>query len=396
MKQYNQFQIGATKVVFGRGASAAAGSELKAAGVSRVIIVTDAFIASSGMLDGMLAGIKGSGIEYVIFDKVESDPSSEILEEALAALKKNDCDAVIGVGGGSSMDTAKGIRLLATNGGNIFDYDNSPTGGKIFQKHGLFLICVPTTAGTGSEVTPYAIITNKKENRKATISSQKNLPEAALLDPELTLGLPKGLTASTGMDAFAHALGGYTSDRVIGAPGSTIYTDTLALKAMELISRNIRTAVHCGSSYKARENMMMASLLGAIAANAGGDACHGVGHALGAVYHIPHGIACSAAMPDVMEYNMAACPERFAEIARVMGVHTQNMSVTEAAAAAAGEVRQLLKDIELPRVAPYMKTGGDEKFEQCVRQTVAEKCSKLNPRPVTEEVARRLLLAAME
>lgn len=394
MKQYNQFQVGSTKVVFGRGASAAAGAELRTAGLRKAIIITDAFIASSGMLDTLTGGLQDAGIDYVVFGKVQSDPSSEILEEALDCLKASGCDAVIGIGGGSSMDTAKGVRILATNGGNIFDYDNSPTGGKVFRKQGLYLICVPTTAGTGSEVTPYAIITNKKENRKATITSARNYPEAALLDPELTLGLPKGITASTGMDAFAHALGGYTSNRVIGAPGSTVYTDTLALKAMELIARYLRTAVHCGSNYEARENMMMASLLGAMAANAGGDACHGLGHALGAVYHIPHGIACSAGMPYVMEYNAVACPERFATIARAMGVPTEGMSVTQAAEAAAREIRRLINDIELPAISDFVPNTEDETFELCVKQTVAEKCSALNPRPITEEVAREMLKKA--
>lgn len=394
MKQYNKFQVGSTAVSFGRGASLAAADELKAAGKKKVLIVTDAFIAGSGMLGPMIERIAQEKISYVIFSEVESDPSSEVVEKALSSLRKNSCDSVIGFGGGSAMDTAKATRILATNGGSIFDYDNSPTGGKKVENHGLFLICVPTTAGTGSEVTPYAIITNKEENRKATISTEKNLPEVALLDPELTMELPSELTASTGMDAFAHALAGYTSGRVLGAPGNTTFTDVIALKSIQLIAENLRTAVNCKSVYQARENMMMASMLGAMASSAGGDACHGLGHALGAVYHVPHGIACAAVMPYVVEYNCIACPERFAKIAKALGVYTESMSVIEAAYVAAKEIRRLMNDIHLPDLKQYIPSVEDEKFELLCRTAVEEKCSVLNSRPITMEVAKELLIKA--
>lgn len=394
MKQYNKFQVGATKVIFGRGASAAAGEELKAAGKKKALIVTDAFLAKSGALDPMLGSLKEQQIDWVLFDGVESDPSSEVLEKALAVLKENACDSVIGIGGGSSMDTAKGARILATNGGNIFDYDNSPTGGKVFQNYGLFLICVPTTAGTGSEVTQYAIITNKAENRKATITSPKNLPEIALEDPELILNLPAGLTASTGMDALAHAIGAYTSGRVIGAQGSTVFTDGIALESIRMIAENLRTAVNCGSVYKARENMLMASMMGAMVSSVGSDACHGLGHALGAVYHVPHGIACAVAMPYVLEYNCISCPERYAKIAEAFGVHTENMTVMEAAHAAAAEVEKLMDDIHLPSLRQYIPTLDDEKFAEFCRLAAKEKCSLINPRPITEDIARELVTKA--
>lgn len=394
MKQYNKFQVGATKVVFGRGASAAAGEELKAAGKKKTLVVTDGFLAKSHALEPMLQSMEENGIQWILFDGVESDPSSEVLEKALEVLKKEDCDSVIGIGGGSSMDTAKGARILATNGGNIFDYDNSPTGGKAFEHYGLFLICIPTTAGTGSEVTQYAIITNKAEGRKATITSPKNLPEVALEDPELILSLPAGLTASTGMDALAHAIGAYTSGRVIGAQGSTVFTDGIALQSIRMIAENLRTAVNCGSSYQARANMLMASMMGAMVSGVGSDACHGLGHALGAVYHVPHGIACAVSMPYVLEYNCIACPERFARIAEAFGVYTENITVMEAAHAAAREVEKLMDDIHLPSLGQYVPSLEDEKFEEFCKTAVREKCSIINPRPITEKIVRELITKA--
>lgn len=375
MKQYNSFFVGSTKLVFGRGASAAAGEELLTAGKSRVLVVTDPFIAKSGMLAPLIEGLERCKIAYEVFDKVESDPSSEVVASALERLNATGCEAVIGFGGGSAMDTAKGARILATNGGNLFDYDNSPTGGKTFKNQGLFLISVPTTAGTGSEVTSYAIITNKAENRKTTITSPKICSDVALIDPELTLNLPAGLTASTGMDALAHAIGGYTSSRVIGAPGSTQLSDIMAVKAIELVARNLRTAVTCGNVYEARSNMMMASTLGAMACNAGGDATHGLGHALGGVYHVPHGTACAIVMPYVLEYNYISCPERYIDIARAFGIKTETMSVMDAAASCADAIKQLIKDINIPPLKTFVPNLEDEKFQLLCEQTVAEKCS---------------------
>ena len=394
MKQYNSYFFGRTKIIFGRQSILAAAEELNAADKENVLIVTDQFISKSGMLDTLLVKMKEHNISYSIFDRVESDPDAEIVKKALNCLKENKCDSVIGIGGGSSMDTAKGVRLMATNEGSIFDYSNGSNGGKKVKNHGLFLICIPTTAGTGSEVTPYAIITNHEENQKATISTPENLPDIAVIDPELTLGLPASLTASTGMDALAHAIGGYTSNRVIGAPGDTTLSDTIAITAIKLIAQNLRTATHCGSVYQARSNMMVASMMGAMASNAGGDAVHGLGHALGAMYHVPHGEACAIVMPYVLEHNYSTCPERFVEIAKAFGIKTENMNLMDAAKSSIDAIRELQKDIGIPPLSKYVHSVEDEKFEELCQQAFIEKCSMLNPRPLTVEAIKNIFVKA--
>lgn len=395
VKLFNSFSIGGIKLTMGIGAISTIGKEIKSAGVHKVLVITDPGIEKTGMLSIVIEVLEKEKVPYAIFDQVTSDPSSQIVYEALQKLNENDCDGVVGLGGESSMDVAKGVKMMATNEGNIFDYDNSPTGGKVFKNEGLFLICVPTTSGTGSEVTPYAIITNEKEHRKATISSKNIAPSVAILDPEFTVGLPPHITASTGMDALAHAIGGYTSGRVLSAAGDTSLSDMIAYQSIEMIGKYLRVCYACGSDIHARKKMQVASMLGALASNAGSDASHGLGHALGAVYHLPHGVACAVVLPYVMEYNLSACPERFKNIAVALGENVEGLSLMDAAKKSVEAVKKLMQDINIPKLSTYIEKTDDDQFELLCKTAEQEKCSLLNPRPVTKEIARELLLKAM-
>lgn len=396
MSQCNSLQLAGIKLVFGCGACRTAAEELEKAGADKPLIITDQGILESGLLDNLTDALKERRINYEIFSGVESDPSAEICMRAAECIRESGADSCIGVGGGSAMDTAKAAKVLVNNEGTLFDYDNSPSGGKKFRHRGLFTICVPTTSGTGCEVTPYVIITNTQKQRKATVNSPFLLADVALIDPELTLHMPPALTAATGMDALAHAIGGYTSARSIHAGGSTILSDTLELKAIQLIGENLREDVQNGTSLEARLNMMMASTIGGIVISAGGDASHGLGHALGAVYHVPHGTACAMMMPYVMEYNLKSCPGRFAKIAEALGADIVHMTEDEAAQAAVDAVRSLIRDIGIPHLKEYVDSVNDEKFERLCETAAEEKCSILNPRPITKETARKLFLRAYE
>lgn len=396
IKMYNQFNIGREKIIIGVGAVKAIASEIENAGVTKVLIVTDRGIVDSGLMKIVENHLNENQIPFEIYAEVKSDPSSAFVDKGLKLLRNTGCDGVIGVGGGSSMDVAKGIRIMATNDGSIFDYDNSPTGGKTLKHGGLFLICVPTTAGTGSEVTPYAIISNEVEKRKATISGKENSADVAILDPTFTLKLPPHITASTGMDALAHAAGAITSGRVIEAAGDTVLSDIMGYKAIELIGENLRAAYCCGKNIEVRKNMQLASMLGAMASNAGSDACHGIGHALGAIYHVPHGIACAAIMPEIWEYNLISAPERYQKIAVALGEKVEGLSVLEAAQRSVTAVKKLIKDINIPPLSEYIKDVQSKQFEELCIQSEKEKCSKINPRPITKEIARQLILKAME
>jgi alcohol dehydrogenase class IV len=389
----NVFNLGSIRLVFGRNASRSLGSELMAAGYSRPLIVTDAGIISAGLLKPVTDTLSEAGIVFEVFSDVPADPPSGAIDQALAFLKEMKCDSVVAIGGGSVMDVAKGVRIMATNPGSIFDYDNSPTGGKPFLNRGMYLINIPTTAGTGSEVTPYSIITNVSENRKATIGSPLNVSDVALIDPTLTLALPPFITASTGMDALAHAIGAFTSGRVIKSEGDTTISDVTSYRAIELIAKNLRPAYVSGDYYKARSDMLMGSVLGAFASHAGSDAIHGLGHALGAVYHVPHGVACAIVMPYVIEFNIPAAPERFAAIARAFGVNPAGKTDTVVAHEGVEAIKQLMRDINIPALKDYI-TDDFEKFDQLCETAVKEKCSRINVRPVTKDVARDLLMKA--
>jgi alcohol dehydrogenase class IV len=323
----------------GPGALKQLADEVKALNAKKVLIVTDKGLVDAGLVGRAQDILKKHQISNAVFDKVEADPRYEIVADCVDGLHREKADLLIGLGGGSPIDIAKVSAVMATNDGPITEY----FGIDLVPKAGLPTLIIPTTAGTGSEVTPIAILSDHTERLKKGIVSQFLFPSTALLDPELTLGLPAHVTAATGMDALIHAMEAFTSKN------ATSITDMFARQAMQLIARNIRTAYADGGNLAARSNMLEGSLLAGMAfTNAGVTAVHAFAYPIGAEFHIPHGIANSIMLTPVMAFNQLGNPAKFAEIAEHLGENTTGLSDREAAQAAVDAMRNLAADLNIP------------------------------------------------
>jgi alcohol dehydrogenase class IV len=328
-----------TTVESGAGISRNIGKVLASYGASKVFLVTDQGIRNAGILDSIEQSLQDSGIAFEVFDEVIPNPSEENIMGGLEKLKSYNADHVVAIGGGSSIDTAKGMAIMATNEGTILDYEGV---GKI-PNPSLPLIVIPTTAGTGSEVTASTIVTNTKTQFKAAVISPYLFPKLALLDAELTLMLPQGITAATGMDALTHAIESYTSK--LANPVSRAF----AIEAIQMIGANIQKAYFAGNDVTVRENMLVASMLaGAAFSQSRLGNVHAISHTLGGVFNIAHGIANAALLPFVMKYNLPACPEKMSDIARALGEDVDHLPVMEAADQAAEAVIRLNKLMNIP------------------------------------------------
>ncbi|MCI9272044.1 MAG: iron-containing alcohol dehydrogenase [Dorea sp.] len=388
MKNTNTVVIGGVKLVIGAGAAGEIGKEVAAQGATKVFVVVDQGIIKLKLHERVTASLKEAGISYKIFDEVPSDPPVSVVETGVRKMKETGCDSVAAIGGGSVMDAAKAINIMSTNEGSILDYDNSPSGGRKFQNPGYPLFTVPTTSGTGSEVTQYAVITSEKENRKAAIGDPKLVSKAAFLDPAMTMGLPQKITAATGMDALAHAIEAYTSNRVITAAGSSVFSDTYALKAMELIGKNLKQAYAQGNVMEARKQMMLGSTMAGMISQAGSGAAHGLGTPLGARYHVPHGVAVGMMLPYVMEYNLNACPERYKNIAAALGRNVDGMNLEDAARQSVEAVKSLLKATEFAMLRDFVKK--EDEIDLLAADAEKDKCCQLNARLVYAAEAKEL------
>lgn len=328
------------RIVMGSGSVARLGEEARRLGGSSVLLVTDPGVVKAGIAARLETILTEAGLKVAIFDKVEADPRFEIVEDSLAALRAAGADVVIGLGGGSSLDMAKITSVMATNEGPVGKY----FGIDLVPNKGLPLLLVPTTAGTGSEVTPIVILSDHGEKLKKGVVSPYLFPACALLDAELTLGLPPKVTAATGMDALIHAVESYTSIN------ATPLSDMLAREAIELIFHNIRTAYANGADLTARENMLRGSMLAGMAfANAGVTAVHAFAYPIGAEFHIPHGIANTIMLVPVMRFNQTGNLKRFARLATFFGVPTAGLTDRQAAGAAVTALTELAEDLRVPQ-----------------------------------------------
>ncbi len=326
---------GARKVVFGSGSFDALDEHMRALKATRPLVVLDKNLAASGFGKQVARVLKGTGIDYTLFDRVEAEPKLELADEGAKAALKGKCDAVIGIGGGSAMDVAKAVSVLVTHKGKAEAY----LGLNKVPGPGLPTIMVPTTAGTGSEVTFTAVFVRKNLQKKEGMNSPYLYPHVALLDPQLTLSLPAGPTATTGIDALCHAIESYTS--INASPLSEL----ISLEAIGLISENLRTCVHDGSNREAREQMLLGSLYAGLGlANAGVTAVHSLSYPLGGKYGIPHGLANTIMLPPVMAFNLPGTLEKFTVIAEVMGEETEGLPLREAAFLALEAVEALIED----------------------------------------------------
>ncbi|HXV42743.1 MAG TPA: iron-containing alcohol dehydrogenase [Anaerolineae bacterium] len=331
-----------TLMKHGLGAINALADEARAMGMTRPLIVTDPGVVRAGLLDRAIAPLKAANLSFAVFDKVAPNPPIALVDEGADIYCREECDGLIGFGGGSSMDTAKSIGVVATNGGSILDYEWANP--QPIQRRIPPTICIPTTAGTGSEVTLWAVITDPQRKIKFNVGGTPLIGAwKALIDPELTFDLPPAITAATGMDALAHAVECYTCAYAQPLP------DAVALMAMEYVAQYLRVAFAQGRNTEARYKMSMAAMLGALAyGTESAGAAHAMSQSAGGVHNVPHGALTGRLLGPVMEYNYLGEPHKFARIAIAMGEDIRGLSVWDAAEKAVEAVMKLTEDVELP------------------------------------------------
>lgn len=368
-------------VLFGRGVSAETGERLKALGCTKVLVVYDQGVAAAGIADRILDSIHASGIETVCYDRVLPDPPDWSVEEAGALGVAEGVDGVVGVGGGSSLDTAKAAKILLSNPPPINQYFGRQG---VVTEPGLPLVVIPTTAGTGSECTPGGVITDTEKNVKNVVVGIGCAVSLGIVDPELTLTLPAAITAATGADVLCHAIESYTSKL------SNRFSDVIAREAIALVGEHLATACRDGGNIEAREGMMLAASLGGMALS--GPLCHlghDIGKPLGANFHIPHGVACATCLPQVVEYVAPAVPEKVAYIAGALGaVQSPEASPAEIGRIACGQIRRLLQEIGLPNLRAQ---GISREQVLAIAPEVMKLGMGLAPMPTTLEVVESLL-----
>jgi len=365
---------GAKKIVFGRGAFQKLPEHIGEFSASRPLIIMDKQLAATGLKEQVEDLLKDGGLKGEIFARVDPEPKISLADEGAKLARKAKCDLVVGIGGGSAMDVAKAVAVLAANNGKAVDY----LGLNRVPGPGLPKIMLPTTAGTGSEVTFTSVFVRPDLKKKEGMNSPYLYPELALLDPFLTVSLPPGPTASTGIDALCHAIESYTS--INASPLS----EMSSLEAIALISEHLRTAVHDGTNISAREKMLLGSLYAGLGlANAGVTAVHSLSYPLGGKYGIPHGLANTVLLPHVMNYNLPGALEKFADIAAAMGETVDNMPLREAAGLAVEAISALIADcgVQTSLEELGIEEGAFEELAK-IALTVARPLAN-NPRPVT-------------
>jgi choline dehydrogenase len=326
-----------TRLVHGLRAVSSLASETAALGISRPMLVTDPGVSSAGLVDRVLPQMD----DVVVFDEVRPNPDIELVDRAADAYREAGCDGLVALGGGSSLDTAKSIGVVAVHGGSIAQYE---WGRDPIERRIPPLVAIPTTAGTGSEVTLWAVITDHDRQLKFNVGGTPLIgAHVALIDPELMLGLPPAVTAATGMDALSHAIECYTCDY------HQPFSDAVALHAIELVARWLRVAVEDGANLEARTHMAHAATLAGMAyGTESAGAAHAMSQSAGGVHDCPHGALTARVLGPVCEYNVPAAPERYARIAQGLGVASGGMDVLEAAQAGVEEVYRLTDDVGIP------------------------------------------------
>ena len=326
-----------TRLVHGPGAVASLADECRALGITRPMLVTDPGVAAAGLVDRVRPQLNG----VVVFDEVRPNPDIELVDRAAEMYRESGCDGLVGLGGGSSLDTAKSIGVVARQGGSIAQYE---WGRNPIEQRIPPLVAIPTTAGTGSEVTLWAVITDHGRQLKFNVGGTPLIgAHVALIDPELMVGLPPAVTAATGMDALSHAIECFTCDY------HQPFNDAVALHAIELVGRWLRLAVADGGNLEARTQMAHAATLGGMAyGTESAGAAHAMSQSAGGVHDCSHGALTARALGPVCEYNVPAAPDRYARIAQGLGIDTSGMDDLDAARAGVEEVYRLTDDIGIP------------------------------------------------
>jgi alcohol dehydrogenase class IV len=363
----------------GAGASQTLLATLAELGFTRPLLVTDPFLVQQGFAQRLLAPLRDAGIACPMFGDCVPDPTTDSVDACLNMVRGGDFDCLVALGGGSSLDTAKAVSVLALHGGVMRDYAVPAT-----VSSGLPVVAIPTTAGTGAEVTRAAVITDTQTQEKMLCMGLGLVPVAALVDYELTLSMPRRLTADTGLDSLCHALEAYVSRK------AHPFTDSVALTALASISQHLRTACDDPQNLPAREAMMLAATQGGIAfANASVTLIHGMSRPVGALFHVPHGLSNAMLLPEVTAWSVSHAPQRYAQCARVMGLAGPDDSDAQAVERLVSGLRQLTADLNVPGPRAWGISEGAwfDALDTMAAQALASGSPANNPRiPNAEDI----------
>ena len=383
LDQIRQFRV-ATTVQIGNGASAGLLGAVQATGGNRVTVVTDPGVRATGMVDRLVQPLLEAGLAVDIDDTAKPNPRDVDCHAGVERAREHGTELFVAIGGGSPIDQAKAVAMLVTNGGAARDWQLT----RPFERDPLPLIAIPTTAGTGSEVTTVAVITDTERSFKMTLGDPRMAPAVALVDPELTRSVPRAVTAATGMDALTHAIEGYTA--TVHNPLS----DAMALRAMRLIAAHLLPAVEDGGNLIAREGMMYASTIAGCAfGNTDVGAVHCISEAIGGLYDTPHGVANSLFLPWVFAFNKEADVSRHADVAECLGIPRSDRSDEDVATDAARWLEDLAERIGIPRFAELPGVDPAD-FDRLAEASEANGSTPHNARPITKFDYRALLEAA--
>ena len=363
----------------GKGAIAEIVNVAKAKGFQHIFVCSDPDLVKFGVTAKVTDLLDAAAIPYTVYSGIKPNPTIENVKEGVAAFRACGADSIVTIGGGSSMDTAKAIGIIITN--PEFEDVRSLEGVAPTKNHAVPTIAVPTTAGTAAEVTINYVITDVEKERKFVCVDEHDIPETAIIDPDMMSSMPRGLTASTGMDALTHAIEGYTTK------AAWEMTDMFHLEAIRLIAKHLRGAVE--NRPEDREGMALAQYVAGMGfSNVGLGIAHSIAHTLGAHYDTPHGVACAMMLPIVMEYNQACTGEKYREIARAMGVeNVDEMSQEEYRRAAVDAVKKLAADVGIPEKNEKVR---EEDLDQLAADAYADACRPGNPRDTSPEELKEL------
>ncbi len=362
---------------FGAGCRKELADVLKRMNMNKALVVTDKGLIKVGTVKLVTDIMDEAGFPYEIFSEVKPNPTVTNVKQGIEAFKASGADCLVAIGGGSAMDTAKGIGIVINN--PEFSDIVSLEGVAPTKHKSVPIVALPTTAGTGAEVTINYVIIDEERQAKMVCVDPNDIPAVAIVDPELTYSLPKGLTAATGMDALTHAIEGYITK------GAWVMSDMYELQAIKMIAEYLPTAVDEPTNPVGRENMALAQYIAAQAvSNVGLGLVHGMAHPMGSLHDIPHGVANALLLPTIMEFNMPECIEKFGVIARTMGVDTTGMTAEEAAQAACDAVKDLAIRVGIPQHLSELGIK-EEHIPALAAQAITDVCTPGNPRDVTEE-----------
>ena len=367
---------------FGAGSRKVIAEEVAKRGYKKALIVTDKDLIKFGVADQVIAVLKDANIPYEIFDEVKPNPTVKNVKAGIAAFQAAGADFMIAIGGGSSMDTSKAIGIIINN--PEFSDVVSLEGVANTKKKSVPVIALPTTAGTAAEVTINYVITDEENVKKMVCVDPNDIPTLAIIDPELMLSMPRGLTASTGMDALTHAIEGLIT------LGAWEMSDMFETKAIEMIAKWLPKAVENPSDIEARDGMATAQYIAGMAfSNVGLGVVHGMAHPLGAIFDIPHGVANALLLPTIMEFNAPAALDKYTDIAKAMGVYAEGMTKEQAADAAVKAVRELSLKVGIPQ---HLSELGIKETDlpKLAASAIKDVCTPGNPREVTEEIILEL------